>query len=260
MVFATYKKKGISITNLWFVGKNDDLSPIKTDILYIHAAPFDEIQFSPAILWPQQTLIHDLTVGENAILGTLNQHTRRKLKQAEKSGITTAFYTSRDLAADQYLLQEFGRCHDRMYQQKGMKPIFNRALTQAYIDADMLVMTTAAHEGANLAFHAYIASEQGARLLYSVSLFRDQDVDARLASSANSYLHFQDILYFKNRGAAFFDWGGIKSFDDPTGIDSFKIGFGGERQTFFNIIIGRSMLGKALIGMMRLRSRILAKS
>ncbi|MEQ8235736.1 MAG: hypothetical protein ABRQ23_03040 [Syntrophomonadaceae bacterium] len=259
MVLATYKKKGVSITNVWFVDKTDDLSLIKTDILYIHEAPFDEIEFSPAIVCPQQTLVHDLTVSENTILGTLNQDTRRKLKQAEKAGITTAFYTSHDLAADKYLLLEFGRCHDRMYQQKGMKPIFNHALIQKYIDEDMLIMTTAAYEGTNIAFHAYIVSEHWARLLYSVSLFRDQDVDARLAARANSYLHYQDMLTFKNRGVAYFDWGGIQSFNDPTGIDLFKIGFGGERRTYFNIMVGRSILGKALIALMRMRSRILAK-
>ncbi|NMC27917.1 MAG: aminoacyltransferase [Syntrophomonadaceae bacterium] len=253
MVLATYKKKGISITNAWFMDASDDLSTIKTDILYIHEAPFDKIEFSPAIIWPQLTLVHDLTASENSILGTLNSTTKRKVKQAEKAGITTALYTSRDLAADSGLLHEFGAHHDRMYRQKGMKAIFNHALVQAYMEADMLSMTTAVFEGHKLAYHAYVGSEHRARLLYSVSLFRDEDEDASLVARANTYLHYQDMMCFKNRGVTSYDWGGIKSFDEPTGIDSFKMGFGGERRTCFNIIAGRSMLGKALTGLLRMR-------
>lgn len=43
---------------------------------------------------------------------------------------------------------------------------------------------------------------------------------------ANKYLHWHDWLLLKNIGVIEYDWGGIASYDNPNGIDKFKMSFG----------------------------------
>lgn len=52
---------------------------------------------------------------------------------------------------------------------------------------------------------------------------------------ANKYLHWHDWLLLKNIGVIEYDWGGIASYDNPNGIDKFKMSFGGEYRKYYNI-------------------------
>ena len=52
---------------------------------------------------------------------------------------------------------------------------------------------------------------------------------------ANKYLHWNDWLLLKKMGIVEYDWGGIASYDNPNGIDKFKMSFGGEYRKYYNI-------------------------
>lgn len=247
MLTTTYKKKGISITHVWFMEETDKLPAIKTDIFYIHDSPVDRIETGPALILPHRTLISDLTRSEEALSRSTSRKCRQMVKQAEQDGITTIVYSARELRNKENLLKEFGSSHDKMYEQKGIQAIFNHDLVKKYIEANMLVVSVASFGGQNIAFHSYIISDQCARGLYSVSNFRENGPDRQIMAKANTYLHYQDLLHFSKEGLSVYDWGGVQSFDEPSGIDRFKMKFGGERRTNYNIIAGRSFLGKAAV-------------
>ena len=42
-----------------------------------------------------------------------------------------------------------------------------------------------------------------------------------------------------------YDWGGISDFDNPNGIDEFKLKFGGDKITYYNVFCGEYTAGKA---------------
>ncbi len=61
---------------------------------------------------------------------------------------------------------------------------------------------------------------------------------------ANRALHFYDMQYMKAKGITTYDWGGVMSFEEPGGIDKFKMGFGGTPIDYFNIAIDISLKAK----------------
>jgi len=69
---------------------------------------------------------------------------------------------------------------------------------------------------------------------------------------ANKRLHWADIVHFKNFGLTTYDWGGISDFDNPNGIDNFKMKFGGNKIEYNVNIVGISALGKFIVFLKRL--------
>lgn len=49
---------------------------------------------------------------------------------------------------------------------------------------------------------------------------------------------------FAGIGIQKYDWGGISSLTEPNGIDVFKMKFGGDLTTYYNVITGQTPLGK----------------
>ena len=88
--------------------------------------------------------------------------------------------------------------------------------------------------------------EKNARLLHSVSDFRERE-DASLIARSNKRLHWADMELFSSMGIEVYDWGGISSLEKPNGIDSFKMKFGGQLVTRYNVFLGRTILGKLAI-------------
>ncbi|NMC26862.1 MAG: hypothetical protein GYA42_01815 [Syntrophomonadaceae bacterium] len=256
MLTTTYKKKGISITHVWFMEETDKLPAIKTDIFYIHDSPIDRIETGPAVILPHRTLISDLNRSEEALSRSISRKCRQMVKQAEQDGITAIVYSSRELRNKENLLKEFGSSHDKVYEQKGIQAIFNHDLVKKYIEADMLIVSVASFGGKNIAFHSYIISDQFARGLYSVSNYRENGPDRHIVVKANTYLHYKDLLHFRKKGLSVYDWGGVQSFDEPSGIDRFKMKFGGQRRTNYNIIAGQSVVGKATVTALKMWYRL----
>ena len=61
---------------------------------------------------------------------------------------------------------------------------------------------------------------------------------------------------FRKKGLIRYDWGGISDFDNPNGIDEFKLKFGGEKITYYNIFAGNTLLGKLAVTAMKLMKRV----
>jgi len=49
------------------------------------------------------------------------------------------------------------------------------------------------------------------------------------------------------------DWGGISSIDGSNGVDKFKKEFGGRECSYYNVILGKSIIGKIVISLMKLK-------
>ena len=106
-------------------------------------------------------------------------------------------------------------------------------------------------DGETLSVHTYLDLGDTARLYHSCSLFRDRKEEAALIGRSNKRLHWEDMLYFKNKGFTTYDWGGISSFDNPNGIDTFKLSFSGDverdRHTYYNGQIPVTLKGRIML-------------
>ena len=123
---------------------------------------------------------------------------------------------------------------------------------RAYAREGALYCSRVRKDGEDLVYHSYLADETCARLLHSVSDFRESQ-DGALISRANRGLHWEDMKRFAKKGLSVYDWGGIPNPEAPNGIDQFKIKFGGEPVTYYNAIEGRSVLGKLAVLALRIK-------
>src|SRR5882672_4781722 len=96
----------------------------------------------------------------------------------------------------------------------------------AACNARQLVLTSAARNGEELVWHAYVMCGQTAWLQYTCSCFRNKGNDYRaLIGRANRWLHWRQMLRFKEMGMTRYDWRGL--FDDESvpehaGVNRFK--------------------------------------
>ena len=145
--------------------------------------------------------------------------------------------------------------YELMYKEKGQKAVFNMTQFKEYLKEEAIWVTAIYDKEQPLVFHSYIVGEKQVRLLHSVSDFRSDEKDANLIARANKRLHWEDICLFKNEGKEVYDWGGISSLENPNGIDAFKCKFGGSPLSYYNVYKGKSLLGKAIVSVMKLKTQ-----
>jgi hypothetical protein len=126
--------------------------------------------------------------------------------------------------------------------------------------AGKLILTRAGQDGEIHVWHAYVISDGRARLLYSASLFREQDKSLQaLIGRINRWLHWQDILEFKRRGFRIYDFGGLFSDESSAmaaGINKFKEGFGGVRTLNYDCTAALTWKGRLYLMLLNLRKRM----
>ena len=116
-------------------------------------------------------------------------------------------------------IDQFEKVYNEMYHQKGLNVKLPKDKVLYYINNDCFLLTKINSDDINGAcYHAYVYDNKYTRLLYSCSEFRSQDKEARnFIGRANKYLHWQDILFFKNNNLVCYDFGGIFSYENPNG-------------------------------------------
>ena len=179
-----------------------------------------------------------------------------QFRRSEKDQIEIRFYTKKEIGQSPELMETFADIYERMYQSKGSDTKLNVSAIQKYLEADGILFSAVWHEGEMIVFHSYICDATDARLLHSASCFREESADQSMIGRANKRLHWEDILYFKKKGLLRYDWGGISDFDNPNGIDEFKLKFGGDKITYYNVFAGNTLLGKLAVAAMRLMKRV----
>src|SRR5207302_5721146 len=114
--------------------------------------------------------------------------------------------------------------------------------------------------GEELAWHAYVMSASRVRLMTSVSKRRDvAGSDARSSvGRANRWCHWQDIEFFRKRGFASYDLGGIPHVTHDRhleGLTRFKLGFGGKLVEEYSGVVPLTRRGSAVLRVRLMRPR-----
>lgn len=193
----------------------------------------------------QNTLILDITTDEDMIFSAIKKNVKYEINRCIKENILFKIYTSEDIKNDNLILDRFVKKYNTMYEQKGLPTRLNLNVVNEYIGQGNFIITSASSDDNDLCYHAYLTSSDSTRLLYSCSTFRSENQDEKnLVARANKFLHWEDIKYFKNSKILKYDFGGITSFDNPNGIDKFKMAFGGEKVKYYNVSYSKSFKGK----------------
>ena len=192
------------------------------------------------------TTIIDLTKDLDLISRRMQASTRNKISKAERVNGRVEIERNEPRTATDFL-----ELYNDLFRQKNGR-VLNLAPNvlaryAGYSDIFLLRL-----DGTAFCGHINLRDEDAGRerLLYSVTRrFEDRDT-ARLGGILNSYLHWREMQTYKEEGFCTYDFGGVSRGDDPSasGIDQFKLGFGGTTVTEHNYLCaGLPILGRALL-------------
>jgi lipid II:glycine glycyltransferase (peptidoglycan interpeptide bridge formation enzyme) len=172
------------------------------------------------------TLLIDLGKKPEDLFSCFEKNTKYEINRARnKDGV---LIETLDAAKEKDAFYDF---YNRFALTKNREPI-GTAEIDSLVANNMFTLRAASFEGERLIYHSYITANNRARLAQSASLFRASDNPAfrALTGRANRLLHWDDILYFKDRGYKIYDLGGVtpdKSNNEGQAIARFKECFGG---------------------------------
>jgi len=204
---------------------------------------------------PFPTLLLDLTQSKELLFAAIKKDTRYEIRRAEKNDGCVAEHITQPRA----LLSIFESFYRAFAQQKGVVVPDFESLDRMCC-AGKLVLTRIVRGEEALVWHAYCCIKGRGRLLYSASLFRGLDSGQRnLIGRVNRYLHWHDILAFKDASFHTYDLGGWsppESGDaEKQKINQFKEEFGGNVTIEFNCIYAGSLAGGVALTAKRLLGR-----
>jgi hypothetical protein len=201
-------------------------------------APITDARTSPFL-----TMVTDLSVEDDAITDKFGKDCRYEIRRADtKDGLSMEF-----IMDPEGRLDEFRAFYDAFARQKSLAPSDHKWLVAA-CNARQLVLTAASQNGDALVWHTYLVFGPAARLQYSASCFRNRESAYRaLVGRANRWLHWKDMLRFKQIGIRRYDWGGLfedESVPERTGINQFKKDFGGEQVRSYDCTVPLTIRGR----------------
>lgn len=197
------------------------------------------------------SLCIDLHKSEEELRKEMNRTTRYQINKGSRDNLTIKVISDPDLND----IKEYAAFFDPFAKEKKIKQCRLDKLQSAALNK-MLVITYVHHkDGRKLAGHAYITNQKRALMFYSCSgRFANSDIPGICVSRANRYLHWQNILYFKNLGYEIYDFMGLTIDPDniaQQNINKFKRGFGGIETVEYQSFIPQNLKGKLLIVLLK---------
>jgi lipid II:glycine glycyltransferase (peptidoglycan interpeptide bridge formation enzyme) len=258
MIDVVYKKKFLKVNQIWYPNKTTISELLKqkrkADILFVHGVPVEETKGAFRSSSQYHTCISNLDEAKEELLNRVGKKVRYQIRRSEKDPVEIKYYTKKELESDRGLLEGFAQIYEKMYISKGMDTKFNMKSVEKYLAKDCIIFSAVLYNGEVIIFHSYICDGGETRFLHSASCFRESD-DQAMIGRANKRLQWEDLMYFKSHGYTKYDWGGISDFDKPNGIDEFKLSFGGDKLTYYNVFVGNTLLGKLAVTAMNIAKR-----
>lgn len=233
-MFYTRKNKGLTLLEAWFQLPPPSVRG-KYAASFLHNIPPPFVPEKGEYIIKRrdgQTLVTDLTQSGEELMLRCERNVRNEIRRAKKDGAQCRHYMAEELRSREYLLRQFDKAYMEMHRSKGMAAPSVFTYMQQLLRANMLSISTCSIGDQIAAYHVYITGDGIARLLYSVSVFRNTE-DGALRSAigrGNRMLHYEDMLWLKGQGYTCYDWGGYATDPALESINAFKRGFGGEVQ------------------------------
>lgn len=249
MLDINQKRKGMPMHYIWYAKEKQN---VKGFVTYKQSLkPIGEkIEKFP-------TLISDLTLSQEELWAKLEKGCAYKVKRAQREGVEVEILESSQI--DEKEIRDFCEFFDQFWKSKGIKQAGWQAFyeeTKTYVEHKAIVFSKANIDGATVVYHTFVVDGEYARLLHSASLYRiSEDRKPAIVGMANRYLHWADMLYFKEKGILKYDWGGAGKAPDVIGITAFKESFGGDLVYFYNGEAKQGLAAKSVYQLLRLRKK-----
>jgi len=176
------------------------------------------------------TRLIDLSRSKEELLAEMAPSTRAKIREAkEEEGTKWVCCNPKDPA----VLDRFEQMWNQFAAAK-KTPTLNRDWLEKMIEADALEMSAATDSENNLLlYHVSYRDKNRVQQLMAVSPYRSNSdlVTRKKIHGANCFLHWKNMLHFKEQGIRVWDFGGwyTGATDiERLGMNAFKKSFGGE--------------------------------
>lgn len=227
------KKWGVPIRDVWFEDSHEEKGVNLINIYYNHYMPLSEKCGIKLRQWQSYTLVSDISVPSREFSSKFKSKVRNEIRRAMKEGVTVDFLLSEKII-DSGVINDFNAAYIAMYKDKGqqIKRIDKRLYGIA--KAGKLAIGVAyLPDGEVGAYHSYIMGDGIARLLHSVSVFREEPNKRKMIGWANRLLHFEDMCVLSDTGIKIYDWGGVSRDKKMINITRFKEEFGGKEKIIY---------------------------
>lgn len=228
---------------VWFEEALPELSGIDIVVYRYRPEPVPGVRAAPL-----HSLQTDLTPTPERIMADFDQTCRRQIRGAER-GDDLSYRAFPEASGT---LEEFAEFYDVFARQKGLWLADRHWLSRAAA-ARALVLSCASRAGERLVWHAHLKVGPIAQLAYSASWFRSTGGDQRsLIARANRWLHWQDMLAFRESGLLRYDWGGMftdESTAGHAGINRFKRSFGGSPRLAYECRVPVTLRGRVWLAL-----------
>lgn len=240
-----WKKFGFTLNEMYGAEKNTS-NPPKADL---HAY-FQQKELihpnRPFTLHKQVlTLCIDLQLSEEELRKDMNRTTRYQLNKGARDNLIIEHLehpTKKDVEAFEAFFNPFA-------EEKAIELCRTDKLHSLRKQGKIVISYVYHPDGRKMASHLYIANGVRAIMLYSCSgRFANADIPGLEIGRANRYLHWQDMLYFKEKSYDYYDFLGLSinpADKAQQNVNTFKKGFGG-----FEVIEYQSFIPQNLRGVL----------
>jgi hypothetical protein len=190
-----------------------------------------------------RTLHIDLTRDVADLFGDLGKSTKNQVNRAKKRDQLRYTAVAQPADSDISAFREFYNGFARVKGTTQCRRYHVHTLRLLMRQNGLVITRASDPEGGVLCYHVYVADGTRAMLLYSGSHFRSaaDSMERNRLARANRYLHWNDILFFKQRGFALYDWGGLT---DDARVAEFKHSFGGTDVAEYTGYVGITWKGR----------------
>ncbi len=236
----TFRRNGLRVAESYYEPAMD--GPVKADIHRMTTStPVASLQGRER---PGHCLVIDLKQSEEALFAGMNETTRQMVKKAMKDEMTCTC----DVTCTPAVIGAFCDYYDDFAATKGLEKIFRQRLFLLTEKQRLAITNIAFNDGIMLAWHAYLRTPERAVLLYSASHFRQLKDDPRSKAimRANRFLHWNDMVAFRDLGLTVYDMGGLDATgktEETKKIAQFKMAFGGSVAPVYSYTVPLSLAG-----------------
>jgi lipid II:glycine glycyltransferase (peptidoglycan interpeptide bridge formation enzyme) len=245
----TKKKYGIHISEIWYNAQEDFEN--KSDVIiykYVHKKKDKMSSFEDLF-----TIMVDLAPDEKDLFSRLSKTTKYQINRAREKDKVLCFTFLEKEEKNEEKIKKYIEYFNEFARSK-KRPELTFAKLEKYYNNGALCIRCAADQDQSIIYtmHAYIVSDNTARLHQSASHFRNSgEADLKsLIARANRRLHWDDILYFKSTGLKNYDFGGWyggKTDAEKLSINQFKESFGGTIKQEYSYIVPGTLIGRLAI-------------
>lgn len=187
------------------------------------------------------------TILEDVLFSNISRSTRYNIKRAIREQLK--FDIGSNLSEKE--IEDFSELYNCFARKKKIEPCNTSKLRALNKKGLLFISRIRDHDGQVLCTHASSINGSRAYLLYSCSIRLFVDPSLRNSvGRANKYLHWMEILYFKQHGFSIYDFSGLsleKNNTELQKIDYFKHKFGGSEVMEYKCYEAKSLLGKIVL-------------